>query len=292
MKRLMVRYRVKPERAAEYVELVRAVSDELHGAQPAGLRYATFQLADGVSFVRLVETEDEHDPPPRRAGLPPLRGGYPRTLRRRPGRGGASRNRLLPALRRLRHGSAQRPGSETRRETHASRGDRDRLRPCRQALGAPGGSRAGARALAVHRSAPQPAWESTNVLAARLRELQQRLRQPMSATPRPSDPCSQASEDISRQRAASKQPQAAGRGRQRTSSESTRTVETDIPCCVSVPDRFHHSGVSTFTRRPSPRRCWTLPAPVGSRSCLMLGGALANPVHRELGRATPSCRTS
>jgi hypothetical protein len=40
----MVRYTVKPERAAENVELVRAVYDELHGAQPAGLRYATFQL--------------------------------------------------------------------------------------------------------------------------------------------------------------------------------------------------------------------------------------------------------
>jgi hypothetical protein len=35
VKRVMVRYTVKPERAAENVELVRAVYDELHGAQAA-----------------------------------------------------------------------------------------------------------------------------------------------------------------------------------------------------------------------------------------------------------------
>jgi hypothetical protein len=39
-KRVLVQYRVKPERVSENVELVRAVYDELHGAQPAGLRYA------------------------------------------------------------------------------------------------------------------------------------------------------------------------------------------------------------------------------------------------------------
>jgi len=33
----MVRYRVKPERAAENVELVRAVYDELHETRPEGL---------------------------------------------------------------------------------------------------------------------------------------------------------------------------------------------------------------------------------------------------------------
>jgi hypothetical protein len=35
VKRVMVRHTVKPERAAENVELVRAVYDELHGAQAA-----------------------------------------------------------------------------------------------------------------------------------------------------------------------------------------------------------------------------------------------------------------
>ena len=64
MKRVIVRYRVKPDRAAENVELVRAVYAELHNTGPAGLRYGTFQLEDGVSFVHIAETEDEHDPLP------------------------------------------------------------------------------------------------------------------------------------------------------------------------------------------------------------------------------------
>src|SRR5262245_57235618 len=55
----MVRYKVKPERAAENVELVRAVYDELHETRPDGLRYATFTLDDGVSFVHLAEHEED-----------------------------------------------------------------------------------------------------------------------------------------------------------------------------------------------------------------------------------------
>jgi len=64
MKHVIVRYRVKPERAAENEELVRAVYTELHQTRPAGLHYATFQLDDGVSFVHLAstETEDGHNP--------------------------------------------------------------------------------------------------------------------------------------------------------------------------------------------------------------------------------------
>jgi hypothetical protein len=58
----MVRYKVKPDRAAENEELVRAVYDELQRTEPAGLRYATFQLDDGVSFVHLASTDDGHSP--------------------------------------------------------------------------------------------------------------------------------------------------------------------------------------------------------------------------------------
>jgi hypothetical protein len=60
----MVRYKVKPDRVAENEELVRAVYDELQRTQPTGLRYATFQLDDGVSFLHLAstETEDGHSP--------------------------------------------------------------------------------------------------------------------------------------------------------------------------------------------------------------------------------------
>jgi Antibiotic biosynthesis monooxygenase len=62
MRRVMVRYEVKPGRAAENEELVRAVYDELRRTAPAGLRYATFRLEDGVSFVHLAETEDGRNP--------------------------------------------------------------------------------------------------------------------------------------------------------------------------------------------------------------------------------------
>jgi quinol monooxygenase YgiN len=62
MRRVMVRYRVKPDRVEENEELVRAVYEELHHAEPTGLRYATFRLEDGVSFVHLAESEDAQSP--------------------------------------------------------------------------------------------------------------------------------------------------------------------------------------------------------------------------------------
>ncbi len=55
MRNVMVRYRVHPDRVAENEELVRAVYDELAAAQPDGLRYATFKLPDGVTFVHLAQ---------------------------------------------------------------------------------------------------------------------------------------------------------------------------------------------------------------------------------------------
>jgi hypothetical protein len=60
----MIRYKVKPDRAQENVELVRAVYEELAEQRPAGLRYATFKLEDGVSFVHIasVETADGRNP--------------------------------------------------------------------------------------------------------------------------------------------------------------------------------------------------------------------------------------
>jgi hypothetical protein len=60
MRQVMVRYKVKPERVEENEHLVRAVYDEIRRAEPAGLRYATFKLDDGVSFVHLAVTESEN----------------------------------------------------------------------------------------------------------------------------------------------------------------------------------------------------------------------------------------
>ena len=63
MNHVMVRYRVKPDRAAENEELVRAVYAELHRTQPDGFHYATYQLDDGVSFVHIAtQTGDAPNP--------------------------------------------------------------------------------------------------------------------------------------------------------------------------------------------------------------------------------------
>jgi hypothetical protein len=62
MRRVMVRYRVKPDQVATNEELVRAVYEELGSSQPAGLRYATVQLEDGETFVHVAETEPGENP--------------------------------------------------------------------------------------------------------------------------------------------------------------------------------------------------------------------------------------
>jgi hypothetical protein len=64
MKRMVVRYKVKPDQAAKNEALVRAVYEELHHSKPAGLRYATFKLDDGVTFAHLVSNETESDQSP------------------------------------------------------------------------------------------------------------------------------------------------------------------------------------------------------------------------------------
>jgi hypothetical protein len=63
MRRLMIRYRVKPERAAENQQYVENVFRELATTRPGGLRYASFKLADGVSFVHVVSIETEGENP-------------------------------------------------------------------------------------------------------------------------------------------------------------------------------------------------------------------------------------
>ena len=62
MKTTMVRYKIKPGEADRNEELVRAVYEELASGQPDGLRYATFRLDDGVTFVHLAESNGEGSP--------------------------------------------------------------------------------------------------------------------------------------------------------------------------------------------------------------------------------------
>lgn len=55
----MVRYKVKPDRAAENEALVKAVYAQLDRERPEGLHYATFRLPDGVSFMHVVIETDQ-----------------------------------------------------------------------------------------------------------------------------------------------------------------------------------------------------------------------------------------
>ena len=57
MKRFIVRYKAKPERAKENQDLIRKVFEELHQKAPAGVSYAVFKGLDGVSFLHIVSVE-------------------------------------------------------------------------------------------------------------------------------------------------------------------------------------------------------------------------------------------
>jgi hypothetical protein len=61
MKTIMVRYKTAEAYADANAALVRAVFDELRARAPTGLRYASYRLADGVTFVHLA-THDTDNP--------------------------------------------------------------------------------------------------------------------------------------------------------------------------------------------------------------------------------------
>jgi hypothetical protein len=64
MGKVVVRYKVKPERVEENERLVGRVYAELAETAPDGLRYATFKLEDGVTFVHVasIDTADGSNP--------------------------------------------------------------------------------------------------------------------------------------------------------------------------------------------------------------------------------------
>ena len=59
IKRMMVRYKVKADRVAENERFISSVFEQLNREQPSGLRYASFKLDDGVSFMHIVSLEAE-----------------------------------------------------------------------------------------------------------------------------------------------------------------------------------------------------------------------------------------
>ena len=64
MTKFIVRYKVKAGRSGENQQLIEKVFEELRRNSPSGLRYASFKLSDGVSFVHVVsiETADGTNP--------------------------------------------------------------------------------------------------------------------------------------------------------------------------------------------------------------------------------------
>ena len=59
---VVVRYETRPEAADENQRLVEQVFAQLSADDPGGLRYATFRLADGVTFVHVATVEGADNP--------------------------------------------------------------------------------------------------------------------------------------------------------------------------------------------------------------------------------------
>jgi hypothetical protein len=63
MKRtVVVRYQVRHDAAEENQRLVEKVYAELAATDPGGLRYATYRLADGVTFIHVATLAGEDNP--------------------------------------------------------------------------------------------------------------------------------------------------------------------------------------------------------------------------------------
>jgi hypothetical protein len=58
----VVWYRTNPQDADENARLIRDVFAELAAEQPDGLRYASFRLDDGVSFVHVAVLDADRNP--------------------------------------------------------------------------------------------------------------------------------------------------------------------------------------------------------------------------------------
>jgi len=59
METTIVRYTVKAGQADENKAFIRRVFEELEANKPDGVRYVSFNLADGVSFVHIAVVESE-----------------------------------------------------------------------------------------------------------------------------------------------------------------------------------------------------------------------------------------
>jgi len=63
MKTIMVRYKTSEATGDANAALVRAVFEELRTRAPGGVRYASYRLADGVTFVHIATVSALDDNP-------------------------------------------------------------------------------------------------------------------------------------------------------------------------------------------------------------------------------------
>ena len=59
---VVVRYQTKPEAADENARLIENVYAASPQVAPAGFRYATYRLADGISFVHVASHRGDDNP--------------------------------------------------------------------------------------------------------------------------------------------------------------------------------------------------------------------------------------
>ena len=71
MSQIVVRYKVKPDQGDINEPFVKRVFAEVKETAPAGIRYGTLRLEDGVTFVHIasVETPDGSNPLPELAAF-------------------------------------------------------------------------------------------------------------------------------------------------------------------------------------------------------------------------------
>lgn len=62
MRTVMVRYKTSEAQAETNASLVRAVFEQLSVRKPDGLRYATYRLPDGVTFVHVATIAAAENP--------------------------------------------------------------------------------------------------------------------------------------------------------------------------------------------------------------------------------------
>lgn len=55
--RVMIRYKLKPDQVERNLKLLREAYEEMNAIRPPGLRHASYQLDDKVTFVDFVVTE-------------------------------------------------------------------------------------------------------------------------------------------------------------------------------------------------------------------------------------------